>query len=468
MKYLLSMLLLLLCTKLLAQVEIKGEVLDKQTRKGIAFATISLKNEQKNTIANASGRFSLKVSVVSIDDIIVVSAVGYAVYKIKLSNASINKPLIIELDADVKTLPEIVIASQKPKYSAYDLMRKVVNKVYKNYAHNWYELTAFFQTTTFHPWEEEHHLNLYEALVKIQDKGFETHADSSVYMEILKFRSGQAFLPNMSLSDSMLLANMMRVITRQTHYNQIYEAYTADVIRQQNAGMFSASPFRNDAVLNFDLKYDGVVTIDSVTCFRIVGTSKSSFGGSKQANASNSPVVSYNAYKFLFPPNTPTKVIDSLYQIFTNQLSKSAKNKTSNSVSFDKDIFYVNQNSLALIRHERESIFNGKYYGSWVNYQKIGKKYYPSSMCHIGPVFFRSGDNRKMDNKMPYAISTLIVKSVNDKNFKLIAKDKIFKSDAYIEKLQLPYYPKEWVDELQIPFDTEMHKIILDILKTTK
>lgn len=142
--------------------EIAGKVIDAQTDKGLAFASVGLSSSNISNVTNSDGYFSLKIPFSSPDTILVkVSFVGYASVNVPLSDFySAGKPLRISLIRTSLTLDPSMI---RP-YDAAGLFDVAFGRIKSNYPQENVSMTGFYRERIL---KGSRYLALSEAVVDI-------------------------------------------------------------------------------------------------------------------------------------------------------------------------------------------------------------------------------------------------------------------------------------------------------------
>lgn len=92
-----------------AQTHCTGKVIDAATHEPVVHASIQVKNTGQGTVTNNQGEFSLPLSVTANE--LLVSSLGY--YPATIDKTSLQKPLLISLQANNNSLQEIVISASR-------------------------------------------------------------------------------------------------------------------------------------------------------------------------------------------------------------------------------------------------------------------------------------------------------------------------------------------------------------------
>ncbi len=141
MNFLRSLILLtvlfFVCTSPYAQtIQFSGNILDAHSKEPISFASVYFKNSATGKISDSVGRFSFNINRSS-KDTLMVSYIGYEVYKLPLTDSLNNKTVRIELQRAAAS-GEVIVKSKFNK--GLFLWRKIMSKK-KQY--NRYNLSNF-------------------------------------------------------------------------------------------------------------------------------------------------------------------------------------------------------------------------------------------------------------------------------------------------------------------------------------
>ncbi len=110
--YLFTLLITCLYSKSFSQCVIKGTVINKETKKPVPNASLSLKKEKVGISANQSGMFEFESKCVS-GDTLLVSAINYQ--KVEIATSTLKRENVIELTLFEKELNAVIIQQVKKK-----------------------------------------------------------------------------------------------------------------------------------------------------------------------------------------------------------------------------------------------------------------------------------------------------------------------------------------------------------------
>ena len=177
---------LVLCNnELKAQQTVTGHVIDKQTGKGIPFASVYV-SEDKGTIANEEGTFTITLEV---SDSIRVSSIGYTTITLGAKDV----PNVISLSPYASTLQEVTVLPIR------DILDKIIKKLNKDFIqYNRTKSVYFLRQTISHSDKSD----ITEAFLS---------AFNSVCLRNIKCLNGQRYKKTQwTLSESSLLASNLQ------------------------------------------------------------------------------------------------------------------------------------------------------------------------------------------------------------------------------------------------------------------
>ncbi|MFH4968832.1 carboxypeptidase-like regulatory domain-containing protein [Gaetbulibacter sp. M240] len=142
--------------------EIKGIVIDLNTKDPLMLTDLAVKGSNISTVTNADGEFILKIPNTQLNDYLVVSRLGYL--EQELSIADLTDNMTIALSPAITQLAEIKIASFKDAKSLFEAMMKNRNKLFSNESA---VLTAFYRETIK---KRRRNASLTEAVIQIHKR----------------------------------------------------------------------------------------------------------------------------------------------------------------------------------------------------------------------------------------------------------------------------------------------------------
>jgi len=121
---------------------LKRIVLDSKNKDRISYASIGVKEKSIGTYADANGYFEFHFPSEFLEDTLYISALGYSVYKVKLSDAIKDPSDFILINSHPILLKETLILSKKD--SAGIILKKAVSNIKKNYSNTPYNVEAYY------------------------------------------------------------------------------------------------------------------------------------------------------------------------------------------------------------------------------------------------------------------------------------------------------------------------------------
>ena len=141
----LSIWLIFTCIFVDAQkIQLKGKVIDNESKKAIAFAYVKLENKPIGTVTNENGVFDFTISDKEKNDNLKISYLGYKNLIIPISKITNQDNIVLKLSVSPSELDEIVVKAAKlPK--AKTVLKKAINAIPNNFANNPTNLEAYYR-----------------------------------------------------------------------------------------------------------------------------------------------------------------------------------------------------------------------------------------------------------------------------------------------------------------------------------
>ncbi|MFD0835791.1 carboxypeptidase-like regulatory domain-containing protein [Mariniflexile aquimaris] len=158
--------------------EIKGRIIDEQSKNDLVFADIIIKDTNIGTITNSDGMFAIKVPDSLINKTLVITHLGYQKKEIKIS--SFENDSKITLTPAITTLKEIEVTTFKDAEALLRLTLKNRSTVYNN---NNTLMTAFYRETIK---KRNKNASLAEAVVHIHKQPYSNSKDDAI--DLIKSR----------------------------------------------------------------------------------------------------------------------------------------------------------------------------------------------------------------------------------------------------------------------------------------
>lgn len=166
------------------QIVITGIVKNKETRKRLENATVSLVDSNIGTVTNADGFFSLKLKARDFPGALEVSHMGFLSTRIPLAQNAKTKGLEIWMLPAPNMLNEVVVFGN----NARALVEEAIKKIPQNYASNNNMLTGFYRETVQ---KGRRYIAISEAIIDIYKT---TYANPEVGSDRVRIAKGRRLL----------------------------------------------------------------------------------------------------------------------------------------------------------------------------------------------------------------------------------------------------------------------------------
>lgn len=160
---------------------ISGTVIDDESEEPIAFVYILLaKDQNQGVLSNEKGEFQLNYGASSLSDTILVSRLGYELYKLALSDVSVGEDLIIRLKSSAIRIDAVTVtASNTPQ----QIIQIALGQASKIYGYEPSQAKAFYRQYGF---RNGAYTDITEAHVTIRDQPYASpDVKSTIYLDQL-------------------------------------------------------------------------------------------------------------------------------------------------------------------------------------------------------------------------------------------------------------------------------------------
>lgn len=111
----------------LSQIVVAGKVINRDTRKPIAFANIGIVGSAVGSISNEDGSFSLPIPAKNLHDSLTFSAIGFGKKKVPVSYFPGGREKTVLLNEKVYTLNEVLVSETKEKNKIFEAGNRSYN-----------------------------------------------------------------------------------------------------------------------------------------------------------------------------------------------------------------------------------------------------------------------------------------------------------------------------------------------------
>ncbi len=165
------LLFLLLTTSSFAQevfISISGKLVDNKSKEPIPYASIFIKGKSIGTTSNNEGRFLFHMPSVFNNDTLVISVIGYNLFKSLVSQMT-EKENVIQLKQSTTLLNEVTIRASKKELTGKEIVKMAVAKIPENYPMKPFTIEGFFRDLQI---ENDKPVELLEAALKFNYKDY--------------------------------------------------------------------------------------------------------------------------------------------------------------------------------------------------------------------------------------------------------------------------------------------------------
>lgn len=226
---------------------ISGQLLDKETKEPIVFASIYLKGQTIGTTSNEEGYFTFHFSSINNSNIIVISSIGYESIEKNVDDFVSNQKVL--LNSKIDELDEVIIAStKKKKLTAKQIVKKAYKNIKKNYPIKPYITEGFIRDIQN---EDGKYVEYLECAARFYNEGHNIAKEPDV--ELIEVRS--SYISQKNLWNE-----------KWDRKNSIIDLMEDDFIR------FDYGPIKGKSSWKYEL--EDVLLYDNKFVYKIIGTDK--------------------------------------------------------------------------------------------------------------------------------------------------------------------------------------------------
>ncbi|MEP4946513.1 MAG: carboxypeptidase-like regulatory domain-containing protein, partial [Flavobacteriaceae bacterium] len=221
--------------------QFKGQVIDKDTKKGLAFATLSVENSNISTITNSNGDFTLKIPHNLLNGSVNISFLGYSTKRIAFSELDEDNSNTIMLNVSATPLEEVHLSIPKDPAA---LVEKVMRNKGKNYLDSPTIMKAFYRETIK---KRRRNVSLAEAVVNIHKASYASLTQDQVQLDKVRKSTDYSKLDTMALK------------LKGGPFNNLF----VDLVK------YSDIVFAKESLLDYNFTYDKTVAINNTPIYVI-------------------------------------------------------------------------------------------------------------------------------------------------------------------------------------------------------
>jgi hypothetical protein len=145
-----------------------GKVVDSETKKPVAFASVGIQGKSIGTITNEEGEFDLHIPEGLNTHRLVITCMGYEGFALAVNKWDISTRRVIEFKPATYQLAEVEVQAKKP-LTAREIVQQARNKIKDNYPDKPFKMEAYFRTYLK---VNDRYTWFTDAALEIYDKGY--------------------------------------------------------------------------------------------------------------------------------------------------------------------------------------------------------------------------------------------------------------------------------------------------------
>ena len=167
-----------------------GQLIDADSREGIPFATIKMESRAIGVISNNDGTFKVPLEYLDLSDRVLISCMGYISKEIEINELRVGQINSIELKPGSFDLREAVVSGDARVIGAKRIVQLAINSITRNYPAESFGLVGYYRDYQV---KNGTYTNLSEAIISIQDSGFETKHMLDNEYQLLSYKRNPDF-----------------------------------------------------------------------------------------------------------------------------------------------------------------------------------------------------------------------------------------------------------------------------------
>jgi hypothetical protein len=215
---------------------ITGKVIDSKTSQPVSYATIRLKNSGVGIHTNAEGDFRIMNSPEFQSDSLIVTCIGFRRLSLAFTVLKMSEINNLKLKANIYGLNEVKVTARKRRLSPEIIIARALRNIKKNYPDKPFNYVSYYRDYLK---DSSKYLNLNEAIILTEDKGFSYPIDSNAH-RLLEFRKNTDFrrikitpyydIPG-SVHSDISFKQMPKAFVGDHNGNEFFVLLTHDAIR---------------------------------------------------------------------------------------------------------------------------------------------------------------------------------------------------------------------------------------------
>jgi len=247
------------------KIDFKGRILDKETNKPLSFVSIGIPRSGTGVVTNEFGEFIYHVPQNFEYNKIQISLLGYKKVQINATEIKSGDLITIKLEPEIQMLNEVTVLV----IPAVDIVSKAIQNIRKNYPREKTLLYGYYRDYVS-PTETHNYINLTEAALIIEDKGFNTNDFYRTDVRLEQLRYNPGFEIDSTFNQAYGGRNKYIPDTDLTATNELSILRAHNPIRNHNLKTFSfVDIFDIDFISNHSFQYESITSVDSAKVFCI-------------------------------------------------------------------------------------------------------------------------------------------------------------------------------------------------------
>lgn len=329
---------------------LKGQIFDSKTQLPVPFATVTSSDKDFGVITNENGSFIMPKSSVDANLPIIIRCVGYEHKAIKISDFNPSGVTVFHINPKEYLIDEVKVSGKRlESKSPHEIVSLAVNSIEKNYPRDPFLLSGYYRDYLK---LNTNYLNLFEAIVEVEDKGFGTNEIDDTKIRLTYGDFNKSFMLDFT---KVIDYGKNKLIpfgnTRYTGGNEFFFLLQHNPIRNYKEKSFDFIKYiQSDFLIDHKFKNAGIEYIDDTPCYKIEfiykkpGSDDFNWGNAKRVSVEETSRINYKAKGNIYIQAETYKIFRLVYQVYYDGKSNAVK-------LWELNLEYRDQNGLPYLNY---------------------------------------------------------------------------------------------------------------------
>lgn len=251
---------------------LQGRLYDSETGEGVAFATVRLEGNALGVVSNEDGSFRIPLRFRELGEYLHISSMGYESVRVAVTDLQSGIVNRITLSPRIFELTETILEGKRiKKRSARNIVRTAIRRIPANYPSYPFQLIGYYRD---YQKKSDDYLNLNEAILEVNDKGFQSNDKETTSVMLYDLRKNGDFTRDTLASGLYDYQRWRKVINNAYLYNYGGNEFSIlrihDALRNHATTTFSfIDELDTDFIKNHSFRRQEDTNMGDIPCYNI-------------------------------------------------------------------------------------------------------------------------------------------------------------------------------------------------------